>query len=186
MRASRKYIYSETNLSDKDLFILKRIARSKGHDIQFRSQECLKSKTDKQAPFAFISHDSRDKVDVARKIAVNLDKKLCPIWYDEFSLKVGDNLRESIENGLKSCRKCILIISPNFISNRGWTKLEFDTIFTRELLQEKEIVLPVWYRVNKEQVYEYSPSLLNVKGLIWEDLGEDEVCRQLYNAIIKT
>jgi len=50
--------------------------------------------------FAFISHDSEDK-DIARCIAINLRKRICPVWYDEFSLKVGDNLRVSIEKGLK-------------------------------------------------------------------------------------
>ena len=29
----------------------------------------------------------------------------------------------------------------------------------------------------------YSPRLLDVKGLDWKELGEDEVCRQLYKAI---
>ena len=105
------------------------------------------------------------------------------VWYDEFSLKVGDNLRDSIEKGLKECRKCVLVLSPNFFSNRGWTKREFDSVFTREVLEQKGLVLPVWYSVGKQDVYEYSPSLLNVKGLDWKQLGEDEVCRRLYIAI---
>ena len=110
---------------------------------------------------------------------------LCPVWYDEFSLKVGDNLRESIEKGLKECKKCILILSQNFIANNGWTKKEFDSIFTREIVEEKKLVLPVWYKVTKECVYDYSPSLLNVKGADWEMLGEDEVCRQLHRVIME-
>jgi len=93
-------------------------------------------------------------------------------------------LRESIEKGLKECNKCILILSPNFISNKGWTKKEFDSIFTREILEEQKLVLPVWYGVKKHDVYDYSPSLLNIKGANWNDMGEKEVCRQLYNAIM--
>ncbi|MDP6102278.1 MAG: hypothetical protein QF579_03090 [Dehalococcoidia bacterium] len=50
---------------------------------------------------ALISHDSRDKDDVDCKIAINLNRMLCPVWYDEFSPKVGDSLREGIEKGLK-------------------------------------------------------------------------------------
>ncbi len=63
------------------------------------------------------------------------------MWYDEFSLRVGDNLRDSIEKGLKECRRCILVLSPNFISNKGWTKTEFDSIFTRQILEEERLVL---------------------------------------------
>jgi hypothetical protein len=108
---------------------------------------------------------------------------MCPVWYDEYSLKVGDNLRESIEHGLKACKKCVIVLSTNFFSNGGWTKREFDSIFTREILEEKHLVLSVWSDVDKNMVYNYSPSLLNVKGIDWNRLGEDEVCRQLYRAI---
>jgi hypothetical protein len=44
--------------------------------------------------------------------------------------------------------------------------------------------LPVWLRVGETEVYDYSPSLLNVKGLDWERLGEDEVIRQLCFSIL--
>jgi hypothetical protein len=40
----------------------------------------------------------------------------------------------------------------------------------------------VWVGVSKEQIYEYSPSLLVTKGVDWT-VGEDEVCRQLNLAI---
>jgi hypothetical protein len=56
-------------------------------------------------------------------------------------------------------------------------------VFTREILEEVRVVLPVWHGVTKQQIYEYSPSLLDVKGLDWETLGEEEVCRQLHMAI---
>lgn len=91
-------------------------------------------------------------------------------------------MRESIERGLKEARKCVLILSPNFFSNNGWTKTEFNSIFTREVLEQKSVVLPVWYGVTPEEVYEYSPSLADRVGVKW-DLGPDEVIRQLYQAI---
>lgn len=180
----RVFIYCETNLSSQDIQDIKEEAGKRGHDIQIRSIEYMDIRTKQEQPLAFISHDSRDKDIIARKIAVNLQKMLCPVWYDEFSLKIGDNLRDSIEKGLKECKKCILILSPSFLSNNGWTKREFDSIFTREILEEKKLVLPVWYQVSEKQVYEYSPSLLNVKGANWENLGEEDVCRQLYRAIV--
>ena len=108
---------------------------------------------------------------------------MCPVWYDEFSLKVGDNLRDSIEKGLKECSRCIIILSKNFFQNKGWTKKEFDSIFTREILENSQLVLPVWRDVGTRDVYEYSPGLLNVKGLNWKDLGEEEACRRLHLAI---
>jgi len=182
--STRVFIYSESRLTDGEILQLKQRGREMGVRVQFRSVDHAEARSQYENPLAFISHDSRDKAGVARKIAIGLQKMLCPVWYDEFSLTVGANLRDNIENGLKKCKKCILILSPHFFSNGGWTKKEFDSIFTREILEERQLVLPIWYGVTKQSVYDYSPSLLNVKGLDWYQLGEDEVCRQLCRAIL--
>ena len=75
-----------------------------------------------EKPMAFISHHSKDKDRIVRPLAIGLNSRLCFVWYDEFSLKVGDSLRESIESGIKDAKKCVLILTPNFLSNPGWTK----------------------------------------------------------------
>lgn len=181
--SGRIFIYSETQLNDGEVLKLKQKGDEFKQKIQFRSINHAIARSALEKPLAFISHDSRDKEAIAKPIALALQKLMCPVWYDEFSLKVGDNLRDSIEEGLKSCRKCILILSPDFISNRGWTKKEFDSVFTREVLEDQQIVLPVWCGVSKKQIFEYSPSLLNIKGIDWNRLGETEVCRQLANAV---
>jgi hypothetical protein len=182
--STRVFLYSESRLSEPEILELKQVGRTFNQRVQFRSADHARARSLYEAALAFISHDSRDKDQVARKIAISLQGKLCPVWYDEFSLEVGANLRDSIETGLKKCKKCILILSPNFFSNAGWTKREFDSIFTREILEQTQLVLPVWYGVTKKAVYDYSPSLLNVKGLDWNQLGEEEVCRLLYRAIL--
>lgn len=178
----RVFIYAETLLKQADVLDLQKKAQAMGHDLQIRDTTYSAERTRLERPQAFISHDSRDK-DVARRIALNLQQKACPVWYDEFSLALGDNLREKIELGLKECRKCVLVLSPNFVGNRGWGKREFESVFTRELIEDARLVLPVWQGVSKKQVFDYSPSLLNVKGVDWEELGEEEVCRQIYLAV---
>jgi hypothetical protein len=107
---------------------------------------------------------------------------MCPVWFDEFSLRVGDSLRESIEKGIKECRKCILILSPHFFANAGWTKVEFNSIFTREIIEQERFILPVWHNVTKQQVYEYCPSLAD-KFAVSSEVGIEEVARRLYKAI---
>jgi len=108
---------------------------------------------------------------------------LCPVWYDEYSLKVGDNLRKSIESGLKETKECILILSLHFLANNEWTRTEFDSVFTREILEGEGVVLPVWSNVTRPEVYEYSPSLANKVALNC-NLGMEEVVRRLYRAIM--
>jgi hypothetical protein len=179
--SSRLFIYSESRLTDREIAELKQTARHL--KVQFRSIDHAEARSRAENPLAFISHDSRDK-DIAKQIAIELQRLTCPVWYDEFSLKVGASLRDSIETGLKSCRKCVLVLSPHFFANHGWTRKEFDSIFTREILEKRQLVLPVWHDVTEQSVFDYSPSLLNVKGLDWNRLGKDEVCKQLFNAIL--
>jgi hypothetical protein len=176
--STRLFVYSESQLTEDDIKRLKEKGRELDLRVQFRSTDHAQERSRHENPLAFISHDSRDKA-VAKSIALQLQRQLCPVWYDEFSLRVGANLRDSIEGGLKKCKKVVLVLSPNFFSNGGWTKKEFDSVFTREILEQQQIVLPVWLGVTKQEVYEYSPSLLNIKGLDWNRLGEEEACRQL-------
>lgn len=136
-----------------------------------------------EKPLAFICHDSRDKESVARPLATELSDIMCPVWFDEFSLKVGDSLRQSVERGIKECRKCILILSPNFLANNGWTKKEFNAIFTKEIFEQKNVILPVWYHVSAKDVYQYSPNLADRFAVNWS-LGVKEVVKRLYEAVI--
>jgi hypothetical protein len=136
--------------------------------VEVRGTAMVTLRSASERPLAFVSHDFRDKDGVVRPLAVALSRLNCPLWYDEFSLHVGDSLRESVERGLKECGKCIVILSPNYLSNAGWTKIEFNSIFTRELAESNRFILPVWYQVTKKDVYEYSPSLADRFAAIWE------------------
>ncbi len=84
----------------------------------------------------------------------------------------------------RETKKCIVILSPNFLSNEGWGKAEFDSIFTREILEHQNVILPVWLNVDVKDVYNYSPRLADKVG-IQSTLGVPEVARRLAN-VIKT
>ncbi|HVC80630.1 MAG TPA: toll/interleukin-1 receptor domain-containing protein [Chloroflexota bacterium] len=180
--STRVFIYTESRLTDNQISQLKQRGRDLEVRVQFRSIDHAEERSRNEKPLAFICHDSRDKVDIARPIALGLSKMLCPVWYDEYSLKVGDSLRKNIEKGLKECKKCVLIISQNFLNNSGWSKTEFDSVFTRQILEGSDVVLPVWCGVTKQQVYDYSPSLLDRVAVSWDE-GIDDVLRKLYRAI---
>lgn len=137
-----------------------------------------------EQPLAFISHDSRDNNRIARPLADKLIEMRCPVWYDEYSLQVGDPLRQSIEDGIRKCRTCILVVSPNFLTNKGWTAKEFNAVFTREILEKEDLVLPIWCNVTPQDVFEYSPTLADRLALDWS-LGIDEVAYRLKQAIIR-
>ena len=178
----RVYFYSEDPVSEVGKARLRQVASASGLSLVFRSQEYVKVRNEASRPLAFVSHDSRDKEDIAEPLAIKLVGMSCPVWYDEFSLSVGDSLRESIERGLKECRRCVLVLTPNFLANGGWAKREYQSIFTRELIEQKRLLLPVWAGVTPEDVFNYSPILADRKGLQWSD-GIDHVATKLAGAI---
>lgn len=178
----RVYFYCETNVSTGEFERIKLVAEKFGVVPVIRMREYAHYRNSMARPCAFICHDSRDKDEIARQVALGLSKLMCPVWYDEYSLAPGARLRESIESGIKECPKCVLILSPNFLSNTGWTKTEFNSVFTKELVEKRDAVVPVWCGITKEQLYDYSPTLVDRVGIKW-DLGKDEVVRQIYNVV---
>lgn len=181
--SKRIFIYGEFELSEEELDKLENFSDKKNVSVKFRGIDYAQSREKTIMPLAFISHDSRDKKLIARPLTEELRKRGCPVWYDEFSLKVGDSLRESIEKGIKECRKCIIVLSKHFLANTGWTKYEFNSIITKEFIEGKNVILPVWDKVIPKDVYEYCPVLADRFGLNWSK-GRVEVSRQLYNAIM--
>ncbi len=133
--------------------------------VLWRDRTYAAVRTQHTKPLAFISTTLSDKDAPVRDLARELSALLCPVWYDEYSLKVGDSLRASIEKGLKETPRCILVLSPAFLAKRGWGKAEFDSIFTREILERKDVILPIWHNVGVREVYEYSPRLADKVGL---------------------
>jgi hypothetical protein len=177
---TRKLIfYFDVVLVDQDREAIQALGRLFKFDVVLRDRNYAWKRSASENPLAFISHDSRDKDTLVRELAVNLAKLACPVWYDEFSLKVGDNLRESIERGLQVARKCILVLSPNFLGNSGWGRREFDAVFTKEIVEGvNNLILPVWHGVNAAQVYSYSPTVANRKAL-QSSIGTEKLAEEL-------
>lgn len=105
----------------------------------------------------FISHASEDKEEIVRPLASALKNEGLRVWYDEFELKIGDSLRRKIDRGLANSRIGLVVLSQSFIS-KGWTNYELDGIVTRTITGE-QILLPIWHKISKQEVIEFSPSL---------------------------
>ena len=131
----------------------------------------------------FISHAGEDKEDFVRPLAEGLTALGLRVWYDEFTLKVGDRLRESIDHGLGQSRFGIVILSPHFFSKR-WPQNELDGLVTREGTGVK-VILPVWHHITREQVEEFSPILAN-RFAVRSEQGLSRVIEALTQAISMT
>lgn len=180
----RIMVYSPVELTCEERDTVNKCLSPFGLHPWFRGTAFAAAHTAHTKPLAFVSHDSRDKPDIVRPLVDRLKTMLIPVWYDEFSLKVGASLRETIENGLRTCPKCILVLTPNFLGKSGWPKREFTSVFTRELVEDSDVILPISAGVDRDAVFAYSPILADKVGLQWS-AGIDEVARALFNSLVR-
>ena len=178
----RIFLYVDGSVDTTNKKKILELGEKLGFSIVIRDRVYVKKVSQLSKPLAFISHDSRDKDSLVRELAFEMSLRLSSVWYDEYSLKVGDSLRENIERGLKDAKKCIVVLSPNFISNSGWTKAEFNSIFAREIHEGTNVILPIWHGITTEEVYEYSPLLRN-RFALSSTLGVKELARRLSEVI---
>lgn len=105
----------------------------------------------------FICHATEDKDAVVRALATELAGLGLRVWYDEFSLRLGDGLRRNIDRGLAKSRFGVVVLSHAFFA-KNWTQYELDGLVTRESTGE-QVILPIWHNISKDEVIGYSPSL---------------------------
>ncbi|RPI69975.1 MAG: toll/interleukin-1 receptor domain-containing protein, partial [Geobacteraceae bacterium] len=128
----------------------------------------------------FLSHASEDKDDFARPLAEALKAKGLHVWFDEFTIRVGDSLRRSIDKGLANARFGIVLISPKFLE-KEWPQKELDALMGRESHGIK-VILPVWHNVDASYVRKFSP-LLADRLASSSSRGLDRVVADLMAAI---
>jgi hypothetical protein len=81
----------------------------------------------------FISHASEDKQAVAIPLAVELKTYCLRLWLDRWILSPGDSLRQKIDEGLRSSRLGVVILSRSFFA-KPWPRAELDALYTRGLV----------------------------------------------------
>ena len=131
----------------------------------------------------FICHDSGDKLKFVEPLAENLKKIGIHPWYDKFVLKVGDSIIDKIDEGLKSSKFGIVVLSKNFIKNTNWPKTEFNSLKIKEIHSGKKLILPIWRKgITEQNVASYNLELANRFALKEKD-GIKSIVKQLETKI---
>ena len=118
----------------------------------------------------FISHASEDKDSFVRALAVELERYSVRVWYDEFTMKLGDSLTRSIDAGLQSCRYGVIVLSKHFLE-KNWPDYEYRSLLSRQVNGET-VILPLLYGISVEDVRAYSLYLADIKSL---SVGNEDV-----------
>jgi hypothetical protein len=129
----------------------------------------------------FICHASEDKDTFVRPLADALSHRNIEVWYDEFSLKIGDSIRRALDHGLGSCRYGIVVLSSAFFQ-KNWPQYELDALVEREMVGGDPLLLPIWHGVDHTDVLAYSPALANKKA-ISSSLPLEQILTELIKVI---
>ncbi|MBR0271087.1 MAG: toll/interleukin-1 receptor domain-containing protein [Methanobrevibacter sp.] len=126
----------------------------------------------------FISHSSTDKpwVDELNECLSKTDLK---IWYDASILKIGDNIRKKINQGLINSDYGIIVLSKEFI-NRSWTNFEFDSLYP---LIAEEKLLPINHGLSSDDLAQFFKPLLNTQYMDSDKYTIKEICDEIYSKI---
>jgi hypothetical protein len=124
-----------------------------------------------------VSHASEDRAFV-RPIIHALRARGIAVWFDESEIRLGDSLREKIDEGLARCRFGVVMLSEAFFSKR-WTSYELNGLVSREI-QGKKVILPIWHPdLSIQEVIAFSPSLADKKALVAANLSPDEIADEI-------
>lgn len=129
----------------------------------------------------FISHASEDKESFVKPLASALSDLKVSVWFDMFTLTVGDSLSRAIDKGLMNSRYGIIVISKEFI-NKAWPDYELRGLINRELGRDK-IILPIWHGVSRDDILDFSPSLADKFALNTTNSEIEEIAFKLLEVI---
>lgn len=117
-------------------------------------------------PTVFLSHSSKDKPQV-RKLADDLMRAGISVWYDEAEIKVGDSIRQKINQMLLYSDYVLAILSRNSVRSR-WVREELELAFAKNAEAAQSFIIPVLLdRLSPDDI---PPSLRDIQ---WVDLFED-------------
>jgi len=130
----------------------------------------------------FICHASEDK-DFVEPLAQALQAKGLKVWYDRFQLKLGDSLRQEIDRGLANSKYGIVVLSRVFFE-KNWPQSELDALANRQNEEGRKVILPIWHKIEADEVRQHSPLLHGLLAARSADGSEAvvgqilEVCQQ--------
>lgn len=129
----------------------------------------------------FICHFTADKKAFVTPLAKELQKFGVNVWLDEFILKVGDSLRQKIDEGLSRSRFGVVVFSPSFFQKK-WAQAELDGLFAREMGGKRKVILPIRHQISIEELIEKVP-LLAGKFVLNSSDGVPAIARKLVEVI---
>lgn len=124
----------------------------------------------------FLSHNGADKA-IARELAIFLIAENVSVWFDEWTIEVGDSIVGLLNSGLRDCSHFIILWSKNASRSR-WVRSEMEAILHRSIETGNPRIVPI--RLDDAEL---PPLLANLRHLVHQG-GTEEDRNQLIAAIL--
>lgn len=173
------FLYIDRLVDEEENKLITEYGKNIGFNIFVRDRKYAFECNELSTPLAFISHDFKDKDSLVRELANEMRSLNCPVWYDEYTLQLGDNLKDKIDEGINNSKYSIVILSKNYISNTTWANYEFNKIFKNE----NNILLPVWHGVGKDEVENFASDLSLIFGASTCNKSIKDLAKELVSKI---
>jgi TIR domain/Pentapeptide repeats (8 copies) len=109
-------------------------------DILYRVNE-LRTNPAIQFNSCFISYSSLDQK-FAEKLYANLQKKGVRCWFAPEHMKIGDRIRDRIDEAIHLQNRLLLVLSAGSIESQ-WVEQEVETALEKERIEKQTILCPI-------------------------------------------
>jgi len=131
----------------------------------------------------FVSHASDDKNELVEPLVKALQALSVKVWYDNFTLRVGDSLRQKIDQGLSRSRFGTIVLSSAFFAKQ-WPQYELDGMTALEM-NGRKMILPIWHKTSKSEVIKFSPTLADRVALNSSLMTIEEIAKELAEVVLE-
>ena len=96
-----------------------------------------------------------------RPLAEALRTHHLDVWYDQYTMIVGDSLRDTNDRDLANLRLNIVVLNPDFFKKR-WPQRVLSGPLARETAANRQLNLPLGHNIDCDEILQYSPPLADL------------------------
>jgi tetratricopeptide (TPR) repeat protein len=114
----------------------------------------------------FVSHASEDKERFVEPLLAALRERGIRFWYDAEQIRLGDDFRRRMDEGLAKSRFGVIVLSPRFF--KYWPEAELSALFAQEAAFDQTRILPIRCDLDRATLISRSPLLGARANVGWE------------------
>jgi hypothetical protein len=181
----RIFVYTHYTISPEDKKFICDVFAEKSLSILIRDHSwIIESQKFMNSPLIFLGHDSSDKDDLVRELALKIDGNDARVWYDEISLRPGDRLRKSLDSGLEKADYFVPVITENWISNTRYAEYEFDSVMQKYITEKSVVIIPVCVGISPSRLKDKSRVLADIIAIVHKKEDSiDSLASKILNAV---